>query len=345
MDRRRLGKSGIVVSSVCMGTMTFGAQADEKTAFAIMDKAYEAGIDFYDTAEVYPIPPKFEYQGDTETIVGKWLKTKPRETVILATKVVGPAHGWFQAPVRSGKCGMDRHHIIQAIEGSLKRLQTDYIDLYQVHWPDHGMDYRETLEVMDDLIRAGKVRVAGSSNETCWGVMKSLEASKTHDLCRYQTVQNNFSVFNRRVESELAQVLRKEEVSLLPYSPLGRGVLTGKYNGGKYPEGATFTEYLKGPKRQRNMAEKYVNPRSLDFVSKFLEIAKEAEISPAGLALAWSKQHDYVASTIFGANTTQQFDDAMTGADYTVPREIIKKLNQLDEDIPLALKEDGLRKL
>ena len=145
MNANRLGKSGIIVSDICMGTMTFGSQADEKTAFEIMDKAYDAGVDFYDTAEMYPIPPDKKWIGQTEEIVGRWLKTKNRDAIILASKVAGPAHGWISPPIRGEKTSLDRHHIIRALEGSLKRLQTDYIDLFQIHWPDHDFGYDETM--------------------------------------------------------------------------------------------------------------------------------------------------------------------------------------------------------
>jgi len=243
MKKRRLGKSGLVVTDICMGTMTFGAQCDEATSFAIMDRAYDAGIDFLDLAELYPVPPKKEWAGDTERIVGRWLKTKPRESLIVATKIVGPAHGWFEPPMRHGKTAHDRHSVFKACEESLQRLQTDYIDLYQTHWPDHGMPYEEVLGALDDLVGQGKIRVVGCSNETSWGLMKSLWAAEKKGTVRYETIQNNFSLINRRCESELAQVCRKEGVSLLPYSPLGGGVLTGKYNG-EIPDGARFKDYL-----------------------------------------------------------------------------------------------------
>ncbi|MCL4164008.1 UNVERIFIED_CONTAM: hypothetical protein GTU68_038474, partial [Idotea baltica] len=228
MQYRRLGRSGVVVSDICMGTMTFGEQADEAMGHAVMDKAYDAGITFFDVAELYPVPPSAEKFGVTEEIVGNWLKTKDRESVILATKITGPGHGWFKPPVRYGMTALDRHQIMRAVEGSLKRLQTDYIDLYQTHWPDHGARYEDTMAALTDLVQQGKVRVLGCSNETSWGVMKSLWESDLNGLARYDTVQNNFSLINRRCENELAQVCRQEGVSLLPYSPIAGGLLTGK---------------------------------------------------------------------------------------------------------------------
>ena len=166
MKARRLGKSSIFVSDICMGTMTFGNQADEAMSFRILDKSFEAGITFYDTAENYPVPPDAKYAGRTEEIVGRWMKTKPRDAILMATKVSGPSHGWIKSAQREGMTALDRHNIIRAVEASLKRLQTDYVDLYQTHWPDHDNPYEEAMEVLDELVRAGKVRIVGCSNAT-----------------------------------------------------------------------------------------------------------------------------------------------------------------------------------
>ncbi len=345
MERRRLGRSGLVVSSVCLGTMTFGTRCDLKESLAIMDYAYDQGIDFFDTAELYPVPPQFDYAGRSEEIIGEWLKTKPRDSVIIASKIAGPAHGWFTPPIRNGKTTLDQHQIIKAVEGSLRRLNTDYLDLYQTHWPDHGIPYEETLGALDQLKKTGKIRVAGCSNETSWGVMKSLQASENHKLIRFDTVQNNFSLINRRAESELAQVCRNEGVSLLPYSPLGGGVLTGKYNE-SFPEGARFTHYLKeGAKRQQKMARRFVNDRTIATTIRIMELAKEINVPVSALALAWSKQHDFVASTIVGANSISQLAESMQGANLEIDKSMLRKINQLDEEIPNPMKEDGLRRL
>ena len=244
MKTRRLGRSAMVVSEICMGTMTFGNQADEAMSHRILDQSFEAGITFYDTAENYPVPPDEKYAGLTEEIVGRWMKTKKREQIILATKVSGPSHGWIRSAQRSGMTALDRHNIVRAVEASLDRLQTDYIDLYQTHWPDHAGPYDEVVETLDELVRSGKVRAVGCSNETAWGLMKSLAASERLGAARCQSIQNNFSLNNRRFEDELAQVCRQEGVSLIPYSPLAGGVLTGKYQGGARPEGARFSNYL-----------------------------------------------------------------------------------------------------
>lgn len=344
MNRRRLGQSGITVSEICMGTMTFGEQCDERLSFEIMDTAYDAGIDFYDAAEIYPVPPSAEKFGLTEKIVGNWLKTKPRESVILATKVTGPAHGWFVPPVRHGHSALDRRQIIQAVEGSLHRLQTDYLDLYQTHWPDHHARPEDILEALTTLVKQGKVRAIGCSNETCWGLMKSLAASELHGLCRYDTVQNNFSLINRRCESELAQVCRREDVALLPYSPLGGGVLTGKYTD-DYPEHARFTTYRAAGERQQKMTERFLNSRTRETVARLKPIADDLGITLTALAVAWSKQHDFVASTIIGATSVEQLNESLAAADLVLDQHTLQRINAIDEEIPNPMKEDGLRRL
>lgn len=346
MERRRLGRSGIVVTDICMGTMTFGLQADEATSFAIMDRACEAGIDFFDTAEMYPVPPSAELFGVTEQIVGRWLKGKTRGEIILATKVTGPGHGWFRPPIRGGFTALDRRQIVQACEDSLRRLQTDYIDLYQTHWPDHGARQDDILEALTDLVKQGKVRAIGCSNETSWGLMKNLWTAEKHHLQRFDTVQNNFSLINRRCESELAQVCRMEGVSLLPYSPLGGGVLTGKYNGDALPKGARFSDYItNGGPRQKRMASRFVNARTLETTARLSKIAESLGISVATLSVAWSRQHNFVASTIIGATTVEQLNENLKAADLILDADTLCRINEIDEAIPTPMTEDGLRRL
>lgn len=329
-----------------MGTMTFGEQADESTGFAIMDRAYEAGVNFFDVAEMYPVPPSAEKFGVTEEIVGRWLKSKPRESVILATKITGPGHGWFVPPIRHGMTALDRHQIVRAVEASLVRLQTDYIDLYQTHWPDHGGRYEDVMEALTELVQAGKVRVLGCSNETSWGLMKSLWAADVHGLARFDTVQNNFSLVNRRCESELAQVCRQEAVSLLPYSPLAGGLLCGKYQGGALPVGARFSDYLAtGGERQKRMARRFVNERTLEATGRLMDIAADLGMSVATLATAWSKQHDFVASTIIGATTVEQLDASLAAAGVVLDAGTLGRIDQVEEEVPRSFGEDGLRNL
>jgi len=333
MKRNRLGRSGIVVSDICMGTMTFGTSADENAAFEILDRSFDAGIDFYDTAENYPVPPDPEYAGRTEEIVGRWMKTKPRDALIIATKVSGPSHGCITAAVRQGKTALDRHNITRAVEDSLRRLQTDYIDLYQTHWPDHDTPYEEILEALDELVRAGKIRIIGCSNENTWGLTKSLMVSEMNGFARYETIQNNFSLNNRRFEDELAVACRQERVSLIPYSPLGGGVLSGKYNNGARPEGARFSRYLDMGGRQATMAKRFVNDKTLASTEAFMGIAEKAGLTPVTLATAWSKQHDFVASTIVGATSEAQLDDIIAAADVSLSAEVLKEIDAITREI------------
>ena len=333
MQHRRLGTSAIVVSDICMGTMTFGSQTDEAAAHRILDRCFDAGIDFYDTAEGYPVPPDAKWVGRTEDIVGRWLKTKPRDAVILATKVSGPSHVWFKSPKRSGMTALDRRHIVAAVEESLTRLGTDYVDLYQTHWPDHDTAYDETMEVLDELVRAGKVRISGCSNETSWGLMKSIATAEKLGTARYQTIQNNFSLNNRRFEDELAQVCRKEGVSLIPFSPLAGGVLSGKYADGARPEGARFSRYLAMEGRQAAMGRRFVNDRSLEATARFAGIAAEAGMSAVTMAVAWSKQHDFVASTIVGVSKEDQLDEILAAADLVLPGVVMKAIDEVSREI------------
>lgn len=337
MKRNRLGKSSIVVSDICMGTMTFGNQADEKASFRIMDMAYDAGVDFYDTAEMYPVPPDVKYVGLTEEIVGRWMKTKDRDSLIIASKVAGPSHGWIEAPLRGGKTGLDRHHIKRAVEASLRRLGTDYIDLYQTHWPDPDYPQDETMRALDELVQSGKVRVLGCSNETTWGLTKSLWASDVHGLARYDTIQNNFSLNNRRFQDELAQACRQESVSLLPYSPLGGGVLSGKYNGGAFPAGARFSMYQNAPQRQQAMLQRFVNEKTLEATCCYQAIAADIGLSAVTMAIAWSKQHDFVASTIVGATSPEQVPELLAAADVTLTTETLQRIDAVALEIPYPM--------
>ena len=333
MEYRYIGRTGLRVSPICMGTMTFGSQCDEKAAFAIMDKAYDNGVNFFDTAELYPVPPSTELSGLTEEMVGRWLKTKPRESVILATKVAGAASGWFVPPVRHGFTACDRFHIERAIEGSLKRLGTDYIDLYQMHWPDTIVPIEETMKAMDSLVQSGKVRYIGTSNDTARGTMKSLMVSKYEKLTRFESIQNNFSLLNRRDLTEIGALCREEKVSLLPYSPLGGGVLSGKYNQATSSQGR-FSDYINSSnKRQRLMAARFLNDKTLASTQEYLRIAAVHGIDPVTMAIAWSKQFDFVASTIIGATTPEQLDASLAAMNLTLSAEVLKDLDAVHAKI------------
>lgn len=333
MKQRRLGRTGLVVSEICLGTMTFGNQADEPASRAILDRAYEAGVDFLDIAEVYPVPPDVRYAGRSEEIVGRWMADKPRDGLVIATKVAGPGSGWFVAAVRANHTALDRHHITRAVEGSLRRLGTDYLDLYQTHWPDRGVPLEETLEALTSLVAAGKVRYVGCSNETAYGLTKSLWVSDRNGLARYETIQNNFSLLHRRFEDELAEVCRREAVSLLPYSPLAGGVLSGKYQDGARPAGARFTLYEKGNPRGQAMTRRFVNERTLSSTARFARIAEEAGLALPTLAIAWSLAHDFVGSTIIGATSVDQLGDTLKAAGVTLTADVLAACSEVSREI------------
>lgn len=333
MEYRYIGRSGLRVSPICMGTMTFGTQClDEKEAFAIMDKAYDAGVNFYDTAELYPVPPTGELSGLTEEIVGRWLKTKPRESVIIASKIAGAANGWFVPPIRHGLTAIDSFHIERAIEGSLKRLGTEYIDLYQMHWPDTLIPIEESLKAFDRLVQSGKVRYIGTSNDTAYGTTKANMTSEFKGYARFQSIQNNFSLLNRRFLDELAVVAQKEQISLLPYSPLAGGMLSGKYNQNPDAPGR-LNAYMHSHKRQRMMAKRFMNDKTLASTQKYLKIAADAGIDPTTMAIAWSKQFSFVASTIIGATKSEQLDATLAAMDLTLSEEVLQACDAVHAEI------------
>jgi aryl-alcohol dehydrogenase-like predicted oxidoreductase len=334
MQRRRLGRTGLYVSEICLGTMTFGNQADEAASRAILDTAWEHGVDFIDVAEIYPVPPEFRYAGLSEEIVGRWLADKPRDAVFLATKVAGPSAGWFLAPVRAGKTALDRHHIRRAVEASLRRLGTDYIDLYQTHWPDRDVPIEETLEALTRLVDEGKIRYAGCSNETAYGLTKSLWVSERAGHTRYETIQNNFSFLQRRFEDGLAEVCIREQISLLPYSPIAGGVLSGKYLEGRWPAGARISLYRESTDRTRTMTRRFVNERSLAATDRFAGIAAEAGIAPVTLAVAWSLAPAFVGATIVGATDATQLTDALAASGVTLSKETLAACNTISKEIP-----------
>jgi len=334
MDFRYIGNSGLRVSSICMGTMTFGSTTSKEEAFKILDKAYDSGINFFDTAEIYPVPPKSSTEGDTERIVGEWLKTKDRDSIILASKVSGAAAGWFVPCTRHGLTAIDSFHIKKAIEGSLKRLGTDYIDLYQMHWPDPIVPIEESLRAFDDLVKEGKVRYVGTSNDSAYGLTKANETSKHNKLTRFQSIQNNFSLLNPRFLDELATVCRNENISLLPYSPIGGGMLSGKYNSGLFPEGCRFTAYKNNSSaRVRAMTDRFVNEKTIGATKRYMELAKEYGISPVTLAVAYSKHFDFVASTIIGARKLEQLDESLEAFKFKIDAELMKKIEEIQKDI------------
>lgn len=334
MQYRYIGKTGLRVTSIGLGTMSFGSWSDEAESFKIMDKAYERGINFFDTAELYPVPPKESWAGETETIIGKWLKDKPRDSIILASKVAGAANGWFVPPIRHGYTAIDSFHIKRAIEGSLKRLGTDYIDLYQMHWPDSVVPIEESLKAFDELVKEGKVRYIGTSNDTAYGLTKANESSKRLGISRFESIQNNFSLNNPRFLDELSHVCEKESISLLPYSPLAGGVLSGKYNAVILPQNARYSDYLLSKNlRLNSQAQRFVNEKSLASTARYVEMAKKLEISPVTLAVAYSKQFSFVASTIIGARNVEQLDESFAAIDMILSDETMSEIKAIQQDI------------
>jgi aryl-alcohol dehydrogenase-like predicted oxidoreductase len=337
MKQNRLGRTGLVVSEIGIGTMTFGTMADESESHAILDKAFHAGITLLDTAEMYPVPPNAKYAGRSEEICGKWLKNRPRDSVIVASKVAGPGGGWFLGPLRSGHTGLDRHNIERAVDESLRRLGTDYIDLYQTHWPDPDFSIDDTLEALDRVVEEGKVRYVGCSNQNAYGLTKSLWSADRNGTVRYETIQNNFSLLNRRFEDELAEVCRREQVSLLPYSPIAGGVLSGKYQAGQWPEGARFSRYRQDETRGAAMTARFINERSLAAVDAFSELATESGHALATLATAWTLSREFVGSTLIGATGVAQLDETLAAAGLTLPDDVLTACDTVSRKIPYPL--------
>ncbi|MEL6361665.1 MAG: aldo/keto reductase [Pseudomonadota bacterium] len=325
MERRRLGRTDIDVSVLCLGTMMYGDQINEADAFHQMDVCLERGVDFFDTAEMYTVPPKPETQGNSERIVGKWMSDRGvRDKIVLATKVAGRApFTWLRED--GGETRLSTEQIKFAVEGSLERLGTDYIDLYQTHWPDRGVQnfggilhgYRhyednfialeETLRAMEDLVKEGKVRYFGVSNETPWGVMEMLRLSDAQQLPRVQSIQNAYSFINRTFEMGLAEVAMQEHVGLLAYSPIAQGVLTGKYLDGAKPEGARGTLYGRLGRYETTAAEGAIR----DYVA----LAAKYDVDPAAFALQFVNTRPFVTSNIFGARGDTQLETALSSVD------------------------------
>ncbi|WP_286240409.1 NADP(H)-dependent aldo-keto reductase [Neptuniibacter halophilus] len=341
MDYNRLGNTDIKVSQICLGTMTFGSDLSQEEAFAQMDYALEQGVNFLDGAEMYPIPTSPEYQGRNEEIIGNWLRARGnRDKVVVATKVTG--RGEMVSYIRENMA-LDKRNIREAITHSLRRLQTDYVDLYQLHWPDRATNFfgqlnythqpekdgtpiLETLEVLQELVDEGLIRHVGLSNETAWGTMKFLQLAEQHQLPRCVSVQNPFSLLNRTAEIALTEVLQREQVSLLPYSPLGFGVLSGKYLNGARPEGARITRH---PTYAR-----YLNEQGQLATEAYVNLAREHGLDPAVMALAWVNSRDYVAANIIGASTMQQLQDNIGSASLKLSDELLQAIDTIHQRLP-----------
>ncbi|MDX8406535.1 MAG: NADP(H)-dependent aldo-keto reductase [Mariprofundus sp.] len=317
MQYNRLADTELLVSAICLGTMTWGEQNTQMDAFAQLDYALEKGVNFVDTAELYAIPPKAETYGATESIIGEWLRQSGRrKEIILASKVCGPTT-WCPH-IRDGKSRLNRQNIIAACEGSLKRLGTDYLDLYQLHWPDRNTNFfgkqgyhhqtdeqatpiEETLAALAELVAAGKVRHIGISNETPWGMMQYLHLADSKGLPRIASIQNPYSLLNRSFEVGLAEVSCREQVGLLAYSPLAFGVLSGKYLQGRQPAGARLTLF--------EHYTRYSGAVATQAAAAYVAVAERYGLDPARMALAFIRQQPFVTSTIIGATSMQQLAD------------------------------------
>ncbi|TSE34447.1 aldo/keto reductase [Tepidimonas charontis] len=343
-----LGRSGLRVSPICLGTMTFGEQVAEADAHAILDRALERGVAFIDTAEMYAVPARAETYGATETIIGRWLASRPgvRQRVVLATKVAGPARGmpW----IRGEQAGLTKAEIIAACEGSLRRLQTDVIDLYQIHWPARNVpmfgaltfdpskerpcaSIREQLEALDTLVRAGKVRAVGLSNETPYGVHEFVRLAEQYGLPRVASVQNPYCLINRSYENGLDETCYRLEVSLLAYSPLGFGLLTGKYD-------ATGLAHDGPPQGRLALFEsmrkqRWGRPEALAAARRYNALARAYGLTPVQLALAFCYRNWRVASTIIGVTSLAQLDACLDAWDVSLTPELWQAVDRIRWEI------------
>ena len=341
MRYTKLPNTDIEISKICLGTMTWGKQNTESEAHVQMDMAIEKGINFFDTAELYPVPAEAETQGRTSTYIGTWLKkTGNRDRLTLASKITGP--GDYTKHIRTG--GFSKENIIDAVEKELKRLQTDYIDLFQLHWPERNTntfgtrDYEHdasehweqnfyaVLDTFQDLITEGKIRYVGLSNEKAWGTMRYLEESKYNNLPRPITIQNAYSLVNRTFEGDLAEISHREQIGLLAYSPLAFGVLSGKYFKG-----------LDTPNSRLNLFkrfQRYSDPQTMNAAKKYMELAEKFGLSPSQMALAFVTDRPFVTANIIGATDLEQLEENIDSIHLQLSDEILKAIEKIHAEIP-----------
>lgn len=344
MKYRKLGRTGSDVSVICLGTMTWGKQNTESQGHEQMDYALDQGINFFDTAEMYAVPPSPDTYGKTENIIGTWFASrKNRDKIILASKIAGPGMPW----IRGQNARIDRKNILVAIEDSLKRLQTDYIDLYQLHWPNRGSynfqrnwdyapdfntqsvldNFLEVLETMEELRKAGKIRHIGLSNETAWGTMKWLEIAEKNGLPRMASIQNEYSLLCRHFDTDLHEVAVAEDCGLLAWSPLTRGILSGKYLGGKRPEGARLT-ITPGHERRDT-------PQCNEAVQAYIDVAEKHGLDVCQMALAFVNDRPFTTSTIIGATTMSQLKTNINSIHLTLSPEVVADIDKVYHDYPM----------
>jgi aryl-alcohol dehydrogenase-like predicted oxidoreductase len=342
MIYKKLPHTNLEVSKICLGTMTWGRQNSEEEGHQQMDYAVDQGINFFDTAELYPIPAHPDRYADTEKIIGNWFKkTGNRDKIILGTKIAGKAD--FTKFIRS--TGFRRETLIEAVEGSLERLQTDYIDLFQLHWPERSTNYfgkrgykhdltdhwqdniHQVLETLSDLISEGKIRHVGLSNETPWGTMRFLEESKVHSsLPRMITIQNPYNLLNRQFEVGLSEISIRENIGLLAYSPLGFGVLSGKYMGGMKPANARITLFP--------VYSRYISDNANRATQEYYELAQEHNLSLTKMALAFVNSRPFITSNIIGATSMKQLKENISSIEVDLSDEIIKGIETIHNNIP-----------
>ncbi|KPK12281.1 MAG: aldo/keto reductase [Acidithiobacillales bacterium SG8_45] len=342
MEYRNLGRTDIKVSVICLGTMTWGQQNSEAEAHDQLDAALERGINFFDTAEMYSIPTRAETCGKTEKYIGNWIKARNnRDRFILATKVIGPGN-WLPH-IRDGEARLDRKNIEAAVDQSLRRLQTDYIDLYQLHWPDRNTNYfgklgyvhdeseapvpiEETLAVLGELVTAGKIRHVGLSNETPWGIMRFLQVAESLHLPKVVSVQNPYNLLNRSFEVGCAEIAHREQVGLLAYSPLGFGVLSGKYVGGVKPDGARLTLF--------ENYTRYTKPNAISATEAYVALARQQGLDPAQMALAYVNSRPFLTSTIIGATSMDQLNADIDSIELKLAPDVLEQIEEIHRRYP-----------
>ena len=340
MNYKKLGNTDLEVSTICLGTMTWGEQNTQNEAFEQMDFALDKGVNFWDTAELYSVPPKEETFGHTEIIIGNWFKERnKREKIILATKVAGPARSY----IRNGENNYTIHNMTKALDGSLKRLQTDYIDLYQLHWPErnvnnfgrlgyiheenHWNEFEDVLENLKKFINQGKIREIGLSNETPWGVSKYLEISKQKKLPRMMSIQNPYSLLNRTYEVGLSEISIRDKIGLLAYSPLASGFLTGKYRNNSLPKNSRI-------ERDGDFWTRYNKPNRDNAIEEYYKIAEKYSLDMAQMSIKFCEIQDFMTSVIIGATTMDQLKTNIESVNVNLSDDVIEEINKIQTIYP-----------
>ena len=340
MNYKNLGNTDLKVSTICLGTMTWGEQNTQAEAFEQMNFALDEGVNFWDTAELYAVPPRKETYGDTEKIIGNWFEqSKNRDKVILATKVAGPSRDYL----RGGENSFTGSNLKSALDNSLKRLKTDYIDLYQLHWPERNVNnfgrlgyvhkenewnqFEEVLFELDSYIRQGKIRYVGLSNETPWGALNYLQLSKDKNLPRMMSIQNPYSLLNRSYEVGLAEVSVREQIGCLAYSPLASGYLSGKYRNKKFPKGSRM-------ERDYDFWTRYRKPNTEDAVDLYYKISEKFDLNMSQMSIKFCEIQDFMTSVIIGATTMEQLKTNIESVNVNLSDEVIKEINAVQKIYP-----------